>query len=58
MVLTDGQKNTLRAALRSHDDKLLVAVAGAQARGDFEHSEMLRRERTTVKELMAALVNS
>lgn len=52
---TDEEKNTLRAALRSHQDKVWSAQERARKAKDEEHGAVLRRELDNVKAALAAL---
>lgn len=52
---TDSERNTLRAALTVHRDKVLDALHRARRGKDSEHVDMLNAELANVKAGLAAI---
>lgn len=55
IIGTPQEINTIRAALRSHDDKITDAMGAARVRKDNEHIAFLKAEQRHIREALKAI---
>lgn len=52
---TNQEINTIRAALRAHDDRIIGAMSEARRLKDDEHIAMLKAEQRNIRESLKAI---